>query len=275
MRVHYLQHVRFEGIAAIADWVQDRGHSLSGTELFRTAPGADGGAAAGPTGTQRGAAAGPAAAPAPWSAPEGRAGAQDFPSPVDLDLLVVMGGPMNIYQHEAHPWLVSEKVFIRAAIEAGKAVLGICLGAQLVADVLGGPVTRGEQVEIGWYPVRLTPAAGSVPVFIDFPADFTAFHWHGDTFAIPPGAVHVASSAACANQAFAYDGGRVAGLQFHLEPDPPLVAALLENAGGEVDRYRGQPWVQSREELRAPSAPYKACQALLFALLDRMLETIG
>jgi GMP synthase (glutamine-hydrolysing) len=230
VRVHYLQHVHFEGIASIEDWARSRGHSLFGTQLFRAA---------------------------------------DFPARADFDLLVVMGGPMNIYEHEAYPWLEAEKAFLRRAIESGRAVLGICLGAQLLADVLGGPVTRGPQVEIGWFPVKLTPGV-NVPVFADFPAEFTVLHWHGDTFAIPPGAAHVASSAGCDHQAFAYDGGRVVGLQFHLEPNPALMRVLVENAGGELIRYRDDPWVQSREELLAPDAPYEMCQALLFSLLDRM-----
>ncbi len=133
---------------------------------------------------------------------------------------------MNVYEEAEYPWLAAEKAFIAAAIGAGKPVLGICLGAQLIAAVLGGTVSKGPQPEIGWYPVELTPAGRELPLFAGFPDRFTALHWHGDTFSIPPGATHVASSAACANQAFAYDGGRVVGLQFHLEETRESLAQL-------------------------------------------------
>ena len=117
MRVHYLQHVPFEGIGAIEDWVRDRSHSLSGTEMFR------------------------------WSEP----GSKEIKRAEDLDFLVIMGGPMNVYQESRYPWLSMEKDLIGSVIAADKLVLGICLGAQLIADVLGGTVTKGEHREIGWY----------------------------------------------------------------------------------------------------------------------------
>ncbi len=158
MRIHYLKHVSFEGIGSIEDWASARGHRLAGTEVSL----------------------------------------RPLPQPEEFDFLVVMGGPMNIYQEHEHPWFHDEKALISTAITRGKLVLGVCLGAQLVADVLGGPVTRGPQPEIGWYPVELTEAGRKSAVFGRLPQRFDALHWHGDTFAIPPGAVHVASSAACA-----------------------------------------------------------------------------
>ncbi len=157
----------------------------------------------------------------------------------------------------------------------GKAVLGICLGAQLIADVLGGPVTKNGQHEIGWYPVDLTEAGRAEPLFAGFPARFTALHWHGDTFAIPPGATHVAGSAACANQAFSLDGGRVAGLQFHLEETPVSLEVLVEHAAAELEAADTEPWVASKEELLAADAPYEQCRALLFKLLDRMAARLA
>ena len=174
---------------------------------------------------------------------------------------------MNVYQEAEYPWLAAEKAFIATAIGAGKAVLGICLGAQLIAAVLGGPVSKGAQPEIGWYPVELTPEGRGLPLFAAFPVRFTALHWHGDTFSIPPGATHVASSAACANQAFAYDGGRVVGLQFHLEETRESLAQLVDNAGGELVQ---DDWIATPEELLAPEAPFAPCRELLFSLLDAM-----
>ncbi|MBN1631439.1 MAG: type 1 glutamine amidotransferase [Thermoleophilia bacterium] len=259
MRVHYLQHVPFEGIGAIDDWIRARGHTLSGTRLFETPAGSVAGPAAEP-----GLAAGSAAEPAPT-----------FPDPVDVDLLVVMGGPMNIYEHQAYPWLAPEKAFIAEVVRAGRAVLGICLGAQLLADVLGGAVTRGPQREIGWWPVTITPAGRAVSVFAGFPDDLTVLHWHGDTFAIPPGAVHAATSEACPNQAFALEDGRLVGLQFHLEETRESLAALVENAGNELESAAGAPWVATADALLRTDAAYEACRAWLFTLLDRMVLTVA
>ena len=191
------------------------------------------------------------------------------PDPDAFDFLIVMGGPMNIYQEREHPWLRDEKALISGAIAESKRVLGVCLGAQLVADVLGGPVTRGEHPEIGWYPVEITTAGRESAVFSRLPERFDALHWHGDTFAIPPSALHVASSAACANQAFEYGGGRVVGIQFHLEETHDSLSALVENAHGELI---DGPWISSAENLLAADAPFEESKRLLFALLDGMAE---
>ena len=229
MRVHYLQHVPFEGVGAIADWVAAHGHSLSGTQMALSPP----------------------------------------PQTIAFDFLVIMGGPMNIYEEREYPWLRQEKALISAALAEGKLVLGICLGAQLLADALGGPVTRGAQPEIGWYPVELTEASRGSVVFRRLPERFTALHWHGDTFAIPPGAIHAASAAACANQAFEHVGGRAGGIQFHLEETRASLAALVDEARDELV---AGPWIASKEALLAPSAPFEQSNRLLFALLDGMAE---
>lgn len=177
MHVHWLQHAEHEDLGCIAPWLAARGAQVS------------------MTGLQRG---------------------EALPAGTDFDALIVLGGPMNIYEYAAHPWLVPEKQLIRRAIDAGKKVLGICLGSQLIADVLGGPVTRNAYGEVGWFEVALNAEGRAHPAFEDWPEHFEAFHWHGDTFAIPPGAQNLMSSEACANQGFAY-GERVLGLQFHLE----------------------------------------------------------
>src|SRR5690606_28697951 len=141
---------------------------------------------------------------------------EDLPTCTDFDALIVMGGPMNVDEHARHPWLAGEKALIRAAINAGRPVLGICLGAQLIAASLGAPVTRNAETEIGWFDVELEPAGRASPLFAGFPPRFAAFHWHGDTFAIPAGAQRLMRSEACSHQGFAL-GARVVGLQFHLE----------------------------------------------------------
>jgi GMP synthase-like glutamine amidotransferase len=228
MRIHSLQHVSFENLANIRKWAEKKGWPVSRTLL---------------------------------SAKE------SFPGLDDFDWLVIMGGPMNIYEETQHPWLAAEKSFITEAIKAGKVVLGICLGAQLIADVLGGKVTQNLHKEIGWYPVELTAAGEKSAVFASFPAQFPAFHWHGDTFAIPPGAVHLARSAACANQAFSYQE-RVIGLQFHLESSLEAIQLLSENCGDELEPGR---YMQSAAEMASPSevARMEKLMGFLLANLEK------
>jgi GMP synthase (glutamine-hydrolysing) len=127
-----------------------------------------------------------------------------------------MGGPMSVNDEQTHPFLAEEKPFIESVIEAGSLVLGVCLGAQLVADVLGAPVTRGDQPEIGWYPCTRKPGAEGSVVFGALPETIKPLHWHGDAFAIPESAVDGYASEACENQAFAI-GDSVLALQFHPE----------------------------------------------------------
>lgn len=141
-----------------------------------------------------------------------------------------MGGPMGVHDEKKHPWLKAEKQFIENAIKSDKVVIGICLGAQLIADVLGAKVFPSQYKEIGWFPVHLTNEGKKV--LGDFPEDFTAFHWHGDTFDLPSGAKHLAGSVACKNQAFLYD--KVLGLQFHLESTEASVKALIDNCRQEI-----------------------------------------
>lgn len=228
MRVHFVQHASFEGIGAIADWAASRGHDVTGTPVYL----------------------------------------ESFPHPGEFEMLVVMGGPMNVYQERDFPWLAQEKRFIRAAIDEGKLVLGICLGAQLLADVLGGEVVRGEQPEIGWYPLRLTTDAADSAVFRVLPATFESLHWHGDTFTIPPGAVRIASSVVTPNQAFEYANGRVVALQFHLEATHASWSELAQECADELAAPAD--WVSSAGEMFASTERFERNNELLFDLLDAM-----
>lgn len=229
MTLHVLTHVDFEGPGSIADWAAARGQALSVVKVHR---------------------------------------GDTWPALVAGDLLVVMGGPMNIHEEDRFPWLRDEKRFLRETIDAGHRVLGICLGAQLLADVLGGRVYRNAYKEIGWYPVETTPAAADCPLFGAFPSPSTVFHWHGDTFTLPPGARHVARSAACESQAFVFDD-RVVGLQFHLETTPEAMEALIEACGDELAMRRT--WVQTPALMRKDPARFTAIRSLMDALLDRLL----
>jgi GMP synthase (glutamine-hydrolysing) len=170
-----------------------------------------------------------------------------LPGIEDLDWLVILGGPMNIYEEERYPWLVREKRFIGDVLHEGKVVIGICLGAQLIACVLGAKVTRNHCSEIGWYPVEKTAQASRSELSGFLPDRFDAFHWHGDTFEIPRGAVHLVRSETCENQAFAFEN-RVVAFQFHLESTRESVEQLVRNC---PDDLTGGPFVQSAEEILA------------------------
>ncbi|MFZ2445088.1 MAG: type 1 glutamine amidotransferase [Syntrophobacteraceae bacterium] len=228
MRLHYLQHVAFEGPANIALWANKHHFEISGTHLYR------------------------------WEKP---------PSPEQLDWLVVMGGPMNIYEEKEYPWLAAEKKYIREAIENNKIVLGICLGAQLIADVLGAEVIRNKYKEIGWFPVALRPDAGPSAPFRGFSEEFIAFHWHGDTFSLPPGATMLAESEACPAQAFSYNGGRVLALQFHLESSPESVLSLIQNCSDEL--VDGE-YIQGPDAIMERTEHFSEIYKTMLVMLDNM-----
>jgi len=222
MKLHYLQHVPFEGPGYIEEWAAFRGMQPTCTRLYADEP---------------------------------------LPSTDSFDWLVVMGGPMGIYDHKEHPWLADEKAFLRQSIEAGKTVIGICLGAQLIADVLGASVYPGAHKEIGWFTVRRNPEA---PEWM--PKEFMAFHWHGDTFDLPPDTVPLGSSDACENQGFIYQG-RVIALQFHLESTHQSIEALIGNCAHElVDG----PFIQSAMQIRSSFSELTAMNVTLSELLDQL-----
>lgn len=190
MNIHYFQHVPFEGLGSITDWVNAPGNKVTATRFY-----------------------------------------EDNRLPfVDIcDMLIVMGGPMGVHDEKLYPWLKKEKKFIEKAIAKGKKVVGICLGAQLIADVLGAKVYPNGEKEIGWHPIEFKPS----PLLQGFPPSLTVFHWHGDTFELPKDAAHLASSKACENQAYLY-GEKVLGLQFHMEATDETITNLLQNCGSEL-----------------------------------------
>lgn len=222
MNLHYLQHVPFEGLGYIEEWAESHQTGISVTRLFNNEP---------------------------------------LPEVSSIDWLVVMGGPMGIHDHDEHPWLVAEKAFIKDAIDAGKTVLGICLGAQLIADVLGAKVYPGPQKEIGWYPIQ---RAEDAPALL--PEELIVFHWHGDTFDIPADAVRLTSSTTCANQGFVYRD-RVVGLQFHMETTPESMDALIANCGHELI---DAPFIQSAEQMRAGQPNIAAINTAMARLLEKL-----
>lgn len=148
--------------------------------------------------------------------------------------LIVMGGPMGVYEQNKYPFLSGEIRLIEAALKAEKPVLGICLGSQLLATALGAEVRKGDRKEIGWIPVRLTEEATADRLFAGIESCFTAYHWHGDVFDLPRGVATLAASAQTSCQAFAYEG-RAYGLLFHLEATPRIVEDMVRGFSSELD----------------------------------------
>jgi len=223
VRVQVLQHVPFEGIGSIQGWMDARGAVVSTTRFFE-----------------------PVA----------------LPTPRDFDWLIVMGGPMSVNDESVHTWLRPEKRLIAHAIQAGKTVLGICLGAQLVASALGARVFPNPHKEIGWFPVRRSPS-GDTEIARLF-EDAEVFHWHGETFDLPPGAVGFLHSDACTNQAFLI-GSRVVGLQFHVETTLQSAALLIENSTEEL--VTG-PYIHTEAEMLARPERFARANTLMDSVLE-------
>ena len=190
-----------------------------------------------------------------------------LPKPQEFDWLIVMGGPMGVHDSESCPWLTAESAFIRAAIDSGKVVIGICLGAQLIAHALGAEVVSNKHREIGWFNIKCAHSPAS-EIVQSLPDEFSAFHWHGDTFAIPAGAVPVGSSEVCMNQGFIIKD-RVVGLQFHLETTEVSAHALIENCASDLD---GSRYVQSAVDMLADSNKFKAINHTMNLILEKLEE---
>ncbi len=228
MKAHYLQHVPFEGLGSIEPWLMEEGYEISNTRLFEST---------------------------------------HFPNLKDVDFLFVMGGPMSINDEDEFPWLVQEKQFIQRAVKAGKPILGVCLGAQLIASAMGARVYPNHLKEIGWYPVNTVHSNDSMT--IQLPETIDVFHWHGETFELPAGAVHLAESDGCDNQAFQL-GRSVIGLQFHLETTPETARDLVANCRAELSKSK---YVQSESELiEAEIAKYRAINELMVEVLSYLQD---
>ena len=226
MRAHILQHVPFENCGCIAAWLARQNAAVSLTRFF-----AD----------------------------------PQLPGIGGLDLVIAMGGPMSVNDEAELPWLAPERAFLREAMRRGVPVLGICLGAQLIASALGARVYPNQQREIGWFELESIPGE---PGDFRFPDRFTALHWHGETFDLPSGARRLAGSVACRNQAFQC-GDRVIGLQFHLEATPDGLRQLVDNCRHELTRAL---FVQTEAAiLSASPAAYPAANRLMADVLDYLI----
>lgn len=227
MRVHVLQHVPFEGPGSIATWLAARDAHVTRTALYESPV---------------------------------------LPEPDAFDWLIVMGGPMSVNDEADLPWLAPEKRFVGDAIAQGKTVLGICLGAQIIAASAGARVRPGHEREIGWHPVTPVRGRGADGLAALFAPETEVFHWHGETFDLPPGAEHLLRSAACEHQAFAL-GERVLGLQFHLETTPESAEALIANCPADL---RPGSWVQTAGWMLSQPQRFERINRLMERVLDHL-----
>jgi len=155
----------------------------------------------------------------------------------DFSAIVILGGPMNVYEEDCYPFLREEDLFIKEVIQRGKATLGICLGAQLIAKALGAKVTKAPEKEIGWFDVSLTDAGSHDPLFSKLPKTFPVFQWHEDTFDLPSAGKLIATSNPIPHQAFRY-GENAYGLQFHLEVTEEMIREWMKTYEEEFNGFR-------------------------------------
>ncbi len=250
MRFLFLQHDPLDGPGALLEWATSRGHSVTTCLICEGQP---------------------------------------LPPHDSFGLLVSLGGPMGAYENEKYPWLALEKQYLCDAYAAGKKLLGLCLGCQLLADALGGKAFRHTLKEFGWQPIEPTgegkkwfspddgelslPAVGAdeKSSFLALDAhkksSFLAFQWHGDTYSLPPGAVQIASNNACEQQAFLI-GDQVLGLQFHLEWTEAMMRDALAEPGVAPPP---SPSVQTPEEIMSDLSLFKSGRKRFFTLMDRFV----
>jgi GMP synthase-like glutamine amidotransferase len=226
LKIHYFQHVPFEGLGSIGEWTSLSGQTLTTTRFFENSR---------------------------------------FPEITDIDWLIVMGGPMSVNDEDKYPWLVEEKKFIREVIKAGKVVIGICLGSQLISAALGARIFQNKEKEIGWFDIELTCSGKSDHLFSELGSRLKVFHWHGDTFDLPENAIHMAYSEGCKNQAYIYKDNVVA-LQFHLESTMNSLKDMIEFGREELKPAR---YVQTENELLNIQL-IESNKKVLFKLLDRL-----
>lgn len=198
LRIHALFHTDYEDLSFIKQWANSQNHNMSYTRSYHS---------------------------------------DVLPNYDSFDWLIIMGGPMSVHDEEKHPWLIAEKRLIKQSIDAGKTVIGVCLGAQLIAHCLGATVQPANVKEIGWLPIQLTEEGQAHPLLQDLPKqDFTVFHFHGDGFDCPQGATAIAYSEAWANQGFIYQtplhkelGTWIVGWQCHFEVTKESLVKMVAN----------------------------------------------
>ncbi len=225
MKIHWIQHVPFESLGNIEEWAIQHNHSLSCTQQFNN---------------------------------------ESLPGMNDFDMLIIMGGPMGVYDTEQYPWLATELDFIKEAIESNKPVLGICLGSQFIAAALGAKVYPGTVKEIGWFPIQVF----NQEILQFEQKDPVVFHWHGDTFDLPEGAQLLASTQEVPHQAYIYK--KTIGLQFHIEQTETTIVEMLQNCGEELNENGTK--MQDVESIINTKEYFSTNKKVMFKVLDFLLE---
>lgn len=230
LKVHYIQHVPFEPPAGILNFLKEKEISVSKTLLYRS---------------------------------------EEFPDLKEFDILFIMGGPMGVYDEDKFKWIKEEKKFIEKAIKNNKTIVGICLGAQLIADILGARVYRNRYKEIGWFEIEMEKEILKTKFFKGFPEKIVPFHWHGDTFDIPENSIKIGKSEATENQGFIFNN-RVIGLQFHLEVTEDSVRKMIENGKDELKKDR---YIQTPEQILGKKENFTHLSKLLNIFLNNLLSS--
>jgi len=226
MNILLIQHDPLDGPGSLLEWSESRGHSIASFLMSGEAP---------------------------------------LPSLESVDFLVSLGGPMGAYEEEKHPWIATEKEYLRQSFAAGKKILGLCLGCQLLADALGGKSFRHTCKEFGWQPIEPTEVGGK---WLGTDDVFMAFQWHGDTYTLPPGAVQLARNEAAEQQAFLMEGpagNQVLGLQFHLEWTEKMALEIVQepDIAPPVSAF-----VQSPKEILSDLSLFESAKKRFFHLID-------
>ena len=227
LNIHTFMHVPFEGLGCIEQWITQNDHSVSYTKFYEN---------------------------------------YNLPALEELDWLIVMGGPMGVYDEAIYPWLADEKNFIKQAIGKGKTVIGICLGSQLIAEVLGAKVYPNKQKEIGWFNLSLTNEGKNEQLLNEFENEFPVFHWHGDTYSLPEASKRLFSSKVCENQAFLYND-KVLGLQFHFEVTKESMNDMVKHGASELIENET---IQSVEKILAQLKYIEANNQKMYSILNNL-----
>ncbi len=230
MRIHYLIHAPFEKLGVIEDWARKHNHSMTSTHTYK---------------------------------------GESLPKLLDFDLLIIMGGPQSALELDSHLYLKEEIALAKRAIHEKKAIIGICLGAQILGEALGAKALKSPHKEIGLYPITVTTEGEKDPIFGAFSKQFDVMHWHSDMPGIPQDAVLLAKSEGCPHQAFRF-GDRIYGFQFHLELTHELIAGMIENC---PDDLKPGKYIRSTEELL--NADFASINKKMYQALDHIASQVS
>jgi GMP synthase-like glutamine amidotransferase len=228
MKIHCIRHEPFEGLACILNWINKHGHTLTFTHTHLN---------------------------------------QSFPTEIDFDLLIIMGGTASLYDKKNKAWLKYESKFVSKALGANKKILGICLGAQIIAHVLGAEIYKNNKREIGWFETTFHDEGISIMPFL--PKKIVPFHWHSDTFDLPQGAIGIASSEITPNQGFIYKSNVIA-LQFHLELNHENLKKITRALKSELLETDDN--IQSAKHILSKTDLINSGNSLMFEIMDFLAQ---